>query len=66
MEEDEDELRHFDEGEGNSYFADMLTLFYSSPITHLRVLRSTSKAGPPIFSRMRSAILHFQHVTHLS
>ena len=57
MEEDEDE--------GNPYFADMLTLFCKGPVTHLRVLRSTSRAGAPIFSRMRSSILRFQHVTHL-
>ncbi|KAF7965489.1 hypothetical protein HWV62_43274 [Athelia sp. TMB] len=66
MEENEDEFKYFDEDEGNPYYVDMLRLFCRSPVTSLRVLRPTSRAGSPIFSEMRfNHQVYFQNVTHL-
>ncbi|KAF7976055.1 hypothetical protein HWV62_7591, partial [Athelia sp. TMB] len=64
-EEDENQFREYEEGEGDPYFVAILALFTNTQVSRLYFLQPPSSSLPPILDGMRLGGLRFHHVTEL-
>ena len=64
-EEDEDEYREYEEGEGDPYFVAILALFAYTQINRLYFLQPPASSLPPMLDGMGVGGLRFHHVTEL-